>query len=237
MMKAMILAAGRGERMRPLTDHTPKPLLQVGGKPLIVWHLERLAKVGFKEIVINHAHLGRMIEAALGNGGEWGVSIHYSPEKVALETAGGIANALHLLGDEPFLVVNGDVYTDFDFVTLQSQSALSQRERAEDEGAQVQNLAHLLLVDNPPQHANGDFAIHEGMLKNAGKQMFTFSGVGVYHPALFTDIVKGEPAKLAPLLRKSIDNKCATAQYYQGVWHDIGTPERLKKLDDLLKNV
>ena len=223
-MKAMVLAAGRGERMRPLTDHTPKPLLKVGGKPLIVWHLERLAKSGFKEVVINHAHLGAQIEAALGNGASWGLSIKYSPEKVALETAGGIANALPLLTDngtkaKPFLVVNGDIFTKIDFVFLQLK---------------LNMLAHLVLIDNPPQHLQGDFAIEAGMLKNEGSQMLTFSGVGVYHPDLFAAIVRGEPAKLAPLLRKAIDNNAATAQYYQGVWHDIGTPERLKNLDESL---
>ncbi|PKO52276.1 MAG: mannose-1-phosphate guanylyltransferase [Betaproteobacteria bacterium HGW-Betaproteobacteria-20] len=226
-MKAMILAAGRGERMRPLTDYTPKPLLQVGGKPLVTWHLERLAKAGFKEIVINHAHLGEQIEAALGNGAEWGVSIQYSAEKVALETAGGIANALPLLAeheadDIPFLVVNGDIFIEIDFTPLKT-------------ALQPNSHAHLVLVNNPPQHPQGDFAIQDGMLKNAGAQRLTFSGVGVYRPTLFTGIVKGEPAKLAPLLRKAIDNNCATAQYYQGVWHDIGTPERLHNLDELLR--
>ena len=226
-MKAMILAAGRGERMRPLTDFTPKPLLKVGGKPLIVWHLERLAKAGFKDIVINHAHLGEQIKQALGNGAQWGLSIQYSPEKVALETAGGIANALHLLTEngtkaEPFLVVNGDTFTEIDFAFLHLK---------------INMLAHLVLIDNPPQHLQGDFAIDAGMLKNSGKQMLTFSGVGVFHPDLFADIVSGEPAKLTPLLRKAIDNSAATAQYYQGVWHDIGTPERLKNLDEsLIKN-
>ncbi len=218
-MKAMILAAGRGERMRPLTDHTPKPLLKVGGKPLIVWHLERLAAAGFKDIVINHAHLGAQIEAALGNGAPWGLSIKYSPEKTALETAGGIANALPLLGDEPFLVVNGDTFIEIDFAFLHLK---------------INMLAHLVLIDNPPQHLQGDFAIQDGILKNTGIQMLTFSGVGVYHPDLFADIVSGEPAKLAPLLRKAIDSNAATAQYYQGVWHDIGTPERLKNLDESL---
>jgi N-acetyl-alpha-D-muramate 1-phosphate uridylyltransferase len=232
-MKAMILAAGRGERMRPLTDHTPKPLLKVGGKSLIVWHLERLAKAGIKEIVINHAHLGHMIEAALGSGAEWGVSIEYSPEKVALETAGGIANALHLLGSEPFLVVNGDTFTEIDFASLAPRPLAGE---GLGRGAAVQdNLAHLVLIDNPPQHPNGDFAIHNGMLQNTGKQMLTFSGVGVYHPALFADIIKGQPAKLAPLLRLAIDNHAATAQYYQGMWHDIGTPERLQALDTQLR--
>jgi N-acetyl-alpha-D-muramate 1-phosphate uridylyltransferase len=228
-MKAMILAAGRGERMRPLTDAIPKPLLPVGGKPLIVWHLERLAKAGFTEIVINHAHLGAQIESALGNGSAWGVSIAYSPEKVALETAGGIANALHLLGREPFLVLNGDIYTEMDFKSTALQANIH-----EASGGIKNPRAHLVLVNNPPQHPQGDFAIEDGILKHTGKQMLTFSGVGVYHPDLFADIVKGQPAKLAPLLRKSIDNNCATAQYYQGVWYDIGTPERLKQLDEKL---
>ena len=237
-MKAMILAAGRGERMRPLTDHAPKPLLKVGGKPLIVWHLERLAKAGFKEIVINHAHLGHMIEAALGNGAQWGMSIQYSPEKVALETAGGIANALNLLTDngqrnELFLVVNGDVFTDFDFASIVPRQYVGE---GLGRGAAVpNNLAHLVLVKNPPQHPNGDFAIQDGMLKNTGTQTLTFSGVGVYHPALFAEVTKGQPAKLAPLLRKAIDNNAATAQYYQGVWHDIGTPERLQSLNERLR--
>jgi MurNAc alpha-1-phosphate uridylyltransferase len=221
-MKAMILAAGRGERMRPLTDHTPKPLLKVGGKSLIVWHLERLAKAGFKEIVINHAHLGEQLEQALGDGGQWGMHIQYSPEKIALETAGGIANALPLLGAEPFLVVNGDTFTEIDFGVLTN-------------ALQANNHAHLVLVNNPPQHPNGDFAIEAGRLKNTGEKMLTFSGVGVYHPDLFASVTRGEPAKLAPLLRQAIAENQATAEYYQGVWHDIGTPERLNMLDEELK--
>jgi MurNAc alpha-1-phosphate uridylyltransferase len=221
-MKAMILAAGRGERMRPLTDHTPKPLLKVGGKSLIVWHLERLAKAGFKEIVINHAHLGEQLEQALGDGGQWGMHIQYSPEKIALETAGGIANALPLLGAEPFLVVNGDTFTEIDFGVLTN-------------ALQANNHTHLVLVNNPPQHPNGDFAIEAGRLKNTGEKMLTFSGVGVYHPDLFASVTRGEPAKLAPLLRQAIAENQATAEYYQGVWHDIGTPERLNMLDEELK--
>jgi MurNAc alpha-1-phosphate uridylyltransferase len=240
-MKAMILAAGRGERMRPLTDHTPKPLLKVGGKPLIVWQLERLAKAGFKEVVINHAHLGKQIEDALGDGGEWDLHIQYSPEKTALETAGGIANALHLLGSEPFLVVNGDTFTEIDFQHVANHfksNALQPNIHAV--ARHALKLTHLVLVDNPPQHPNGDFAIDyknksDGVLKNQGNQMLTFSGVGVYHPDLFADVVIGQPAKLAPLLRKAIDNSAATAEYYQGIWHDIGTPERLKNLDESLR--
>ena len=215
----MILAAGRGERMRPLTDHTPKPLLKVGGKPLIVWHLQRLAQAGFKEVVINHAHLGQQIEAALGDGSKWGVHIRYSPEVSALETAGGIANALPLLGDEPFLVVNGDVFTDVDFSSLKLQAP---------------NLAHLVMVDNPPQHLQGDFAIEAGKLAEDGAMRYTFSGVGIYHPQLFADVTKGEAAKLAPLLRKAMSAGLVSAEHYLGIWHDIGTPERLAELDKAL---
>ncbi len=229
--------------MRPLTDHTPKPLLKVGGKPLIVWHLERLAKAGFKEVVINHAHLGEQIEQALGDGAQWGLSIQYSPEKVALETAGGIANAMHFLTEnstknEPFLVVNGDTFTEIDFKSTEmgfKSTALQATNNGDAGAGHALKLAHLVLVDNPLQHPDGDFAIENGMLKNHGTKMLTFSGVGVYHPDLFKDIVKGEAAKLAPLLRKAIDISASTAQYYQGVWHDIGTPERLKNLDESLK--
>ena len=220
-MKAMILAAGRGERMRPLTDHTPKPLLTVGGKPLIVWHLERLAKAGFKEVVINHAHLGEQIEEVLGDGSVWGLTIQYSPETIALETAGGIANTLPLLGEAPFLVVNGDVFTEIDFGALQLLSP---------------NLAHLVMVDNPPQHPDGDFVLDSGKVADQGNQKFTFSGVGIYHPALFVDVEQGQAAKLAPLLRLAMAKGLVTGEYYQGVWHDIGTPERLSFLDKQLSH-
>jgi MurNAc alpha-1-phosphate uridylyltransferase len=218
-VKAMILAAGRGERMRPLTDHVPKPLLQVGGKPLIVWHIERLASAGFKEIVINHAHLGEQIEQALGNGNQWAVSIQYSPEGIALETAGGIANALHLLGDAPFLVVNGDVFAEIDFSRLKLQAP---------------SLAHLVMVNNPPQHAQGDFALNHGKLNSEGENKLTFSGVGIYEPNLFADIEKGQPAKLAPILRAVMLEQQVSGEHYQGIWHDIGTPERLSALNQEL---
>ena len=220
-MKAMILAAGRGERMRPLTDHIPKPLLKVGGKSLIVWHLERLAKAGFKEVVINYAHLGEQIEQALGDGSVWGLNVQYSPETSALETAGGIANALPLLGDAPFLVVNGDVFTEIDFGALQLVSP---------------NLAHLVMVDNPPQHPDGDFVVDSGKVTNQGNHKLTFSGIGIYHPALFVDVERGQAAKLAPLLRSAMIKGLVTGEYYQGVWHDIGTPERLSFLDKQLSH-
>lgn len=218
----MILAAGRGERMRPLTDHTPKPLLPVAGQALIVWHLQRLAAAGFKEVVINHAHLGAQIEAALGNGSEWGLSIAYSPETTALETAGGIALALPLLGEQPFLVVNGDVYCDIDFATLA-------------QGLAAHQLAKLVLVDNPPQHARGDFALDDGKLQLDGVNRLTFSGVAVYHPQLFKDLVPGEVAKLLPLLQQAIAQGQASAIHHHGVWHDIGTPERLQALELALR--
>jgi MurNAc alpha-1-phosphate uridylyltransferase len=222
-MKAMILAAGRGERMRPLTDHTPKPLLQVGGKPLIVWHIERLARAGFRELVINHAHLGRQIESALGDGSRFGVSIAYSDESEALETAGGIAQALSLLGEEPFLVVNGDVYTDYDFSRLIAQPM----------GGVV---AHLVLVDNPPQHAQGDFYLKDGRLVERGASRLTFSGIGVYRPELFASVIAGSKAKLAPLLHAAIAQQRATAEHYRGDWVDVGTPERLQALDRKLSS-
>lgn len=215
--------------MRPLTDHTPKPLLKVGGQSLIVWHLQRLAQAGFKQIVINHAHLGSQIELALGNGAQWGLSIQYSQEQTALETAGGIANAMHLLceedADAPFLVVNGDIFTEIDFAQLSIAE---------------NKLAHLVLVNNPPQHPAGDFAIADqllngiGVLSDSAQPRYTFSGVGLYRPALFASITAGHSAKLAPLLRDAMARKQASAQHYTGIWHDIGTPQRLNELDEWL---
>lgn len=221
-MKAMILAAGRGERMRPLTDHTPKPLLDVGGRPLIVWHLERLAAAGFREVVINHAHLGAQIEARLGNGSRWGLSIAYSAEGTALETAGGIARALPLLGDEPFAVVNGDIYTDFDFAGLKHALA-------------PQKQAHLVLVDNPPQHAQGDFHLRGDQLTAGDGPRLTFAGIAVYRPQVFAAVAPDRPARLAPLLQAMIAEGTVSAEHHRGVWHDIGTPERLHALDEELR--
>jgi MurNAc alpha-1-phosphate uridylyltransferase len=217
-MKAMILAAGRGVRMRPLTDTRPKSLLPVGGKPLIAWQLEKLARAGFTEAVINHAHLGHLIEAELGDGSRFGVSIRYSPERKALETAGGIALALPLLGTEPFLVINADIFSDYDFSAL---AGLDLQDR----------LAHLVLVDNPPQHPRGDFALEAGQVHETGQHPLTFSGIGVYAPRLFGGIPTGAKVPLAPLLRKAMASNRVSGEYYRGRWHDIGTAERLQALD------
>lgn len=224
--RAMILAAGRGERMRPLTDSIPKPLLEVGGKPLIQWHIERLAKAGFRELVINHAHLGSLIELALGNGSRFGVSIRYSPEGEALETAGGIANALPLLGDEPFLVVNGDVYCDYDFAALGPKL---------EEMAAGELDAWLVLVDNPSHHPVGDFTLADSKVLDQGEHKLTFSGIGCYRPSLFAGIPRGDKAKLAPLLRQSMAQGRVGGEHFTGRWVDVGTPQRLRELDAELK--
>ncbi|MEN3110197.1 N-acetylmuramate alpha-1-phosphate uridylyltransferase MurU [Uliginosibacterium paludis] len=223
----MILAAGRGERMRPLTDHCPKPMLFAGGKPLIVWHIERLVRAGLREIVINHAHLGHMLEERLGDGSEWGASIRFSPEDEALETAGGIATALPLLGDSPFLVVNGDVYCEMDFATFCAR-AIARITQG--------RMAHLALVDNPPHHPEGDFVLDaSGLILRDGGARFTFSGVGVYRPELFAGLEAGVKAKLAPLLFSAIDAGRLSGEHFQGRWEDVGTPQRLAALDDELK--
>ncbi len=224
----MILAAGRGERMRPLTDATPKPLLQAGGKALLVWHIEALARAGFAELVINHAHLGRQIEAALGDGSGFGVRIRYSPEGEALETAGGITKALPLLGGAPFLVVNGDIFCDYDFSRLLPRMAAM----AEDRDAP---LAHLILVDNPAHHAAGDFALEGDRVRAAGEPMLTFSGIGVYRPELFASVAPGAKAKLGPLLHRAVAAGRVSGEHYRGRWVDVGTPERLRQLDQSLR--
>lgn len=218
----MILAAGRGERMRPLTDHIPKPLLVAGGKPLILWHILRLVTAGVRRIVINHAYLGEQIEAHLGNGSAYKVEIVYSPEASALETAGGIAHALPLLGDAPFLVVNGDVWTDYDFKNLCGNGLASGQ------------LAHLVLVDNPEHHPQGDFVLTAGRVVSAGTPKLTFSGIGCYHPALFDGLPESKPARLAPLLCKAMRQQQVSGEYYPGRWYDIGTPARLQALDAAL---
>jgi N-acetyl-alpha-D-muramate 1-phosphate uridylyltransferase len=217
-MKAMILAAGRGERMRPLTDHIPKPLLLVGGKPIIEHTITQLVSAGFTDIVINHAHLGEQIETTLGNGQQLGATICYSPEgEQGLETAGGIINALPLLGDEVFLVVNGDIATDFDFATLKNVHV---------------DLAHLVLVPNPEHHPDGDFGFDEtGLVNEQAREPLTFSGIGLYSPKLFHNLPAGS-RKLGPLLRQAMAKHRVSGQKFSGFWIDIGTPERLQELND-----
>jgi MurNAc alpha-1-phosphate uridylyltransferase len=217
----MILAAGRGERMRPLTDSIPKALLVAGGKSLIVRHVEKFAAAGFTHIVINHAHLGALIEEALGNGERFGVNIVYSREVEALETGGGIARALPLLGNAPFATVNADVYSDYDYAHL--ADAVGRLEQ--------QNLfAHLILVGNPSHHVDGDFALKGACVALDGTRL-TFSGMAAYQPAMFGNIPPDARAKLAPLLREQIAAQRVSGEHYEGLWRDIGTPARLAELD------
>jgi len=223
----MILAAGRGERMRPLTDHTPKPLLRAGGKPLIVWHIEKLVRAGIRNLVINHAHLGQQIEDALGDGSRYGVSISYSPERpTALETAGGIAHALNLLGDEVFVVVNGDIWCDYDFAHLPQRTVTLQASN---------DMAHLVLISNPSHNPNGDFHLHAGRMQPAGGVKLTFSGIGLYKPALFAHLHRNAKAPLAPLLREQISLNKVSGEHFTGRWVDVGTPQRLEQLDKVLR--
>lgn len=219
-MKAMILAAGKGERMRPLTLHIPKPLVPVAGQPLIEYHLRALAAAGVREVVINHAWLGQQIEEHLGDGGRFGLRICYSPEGEPLETGGGIFKALPLLGDDPFLLVNGDVWTDYDFTRLQ---------------APLQGLAHLVLVDNPGHHGRGDFRLADGQVVDGDDApgTLTFSGISVLHPALFAGCQAGA-FKLAPLLRQAMAAGRVTGEHYRGHWVDVGTLERLAEAERLI---
>ena len=226
-MRAMILAAGRGQRMRPLTDHTPKPLLPVAGQPLIAWHLQRLAGSGIRDIVINHAWLGQQIVDRLGNGDRWGVKITYSAEDPALETAGAIARALPWLGHEPFLVVNGDIWCDWDFTQALQIGASLQAS-----GCQ----AHLVLVNNPAHHPAGDFVLDDqSRVAAAGQRRLTFSGIGVYHPALFARLDPNQPAALAPVLRQAMQREVVSGEHYRGYWLDVGTPDRLDALTAYLQ--
>jgi MurNAc alpha-1-phosphate uridylyltransferase len=214
----MVLAAGRGERMRPLTDAEPKPLLRVGGKRLIDYHLERLAQAGFRDVVINTAWLGDRIEAALGDGAQFGLAITYSHERPeALETGGGIFNALPLLGSAPFLLVNGDVWTDIDFGLLRRDPAR-------------ESLAHLVLVRNPPQHARGDFRLENGWVAEGEGLRHTYSGVGIYRTEFFAGCTPGK-FPLLPLLRRAIAAHALSGELHAGRWFDVGTVERLHALD------
>ncbi|MFP3873174.1 MAG: N-acetylmuramate alpha-1-phosphate uridylyltransferase MurU [Thiohalophilus sp.] len=213
-MKAMILAAGRGERMRPLTDHCPKPLLQVGGKALIEYHIEALAAAGITDIVINHAWLGTQIETTLGDGQRYGVRLDYSPEPTALETAGGIIQALPRLG-ETFVVLNADIWSDYPFARLPGDPA---------------GLAHLVMVDNPAHHLRGDFALQGDRLDEQGEPRLTFSGIGVYRAELFAGLAPGV-RPLGPLLRQAMQAGKVSGEHYRGQWWDIGTPQRLAQLN------
>lgn len=227
-MKALIFAAGLGERMRPLTDTTPKPLLPVAGKPLVEWHLEKLAAIGIEEVVINTSWLAEQFPATLGDGTRWGLRIRYSYEGTTpLETGGGMLHALPLLGDEPFLLVNGDIWTDFDFARLPREP---------------DGLAHLVMVDRPPQATHGDFALDDdGCVRADGEHRLTYSGIGMYRPQLFDDwraivpepvIANGQPKfPLAPLLRAHMAAGRIRGEHHRGRWTDVGTPQRLAQLD------
>ncbi|RMQ46230.1 Nucleotidyltransferase protein [Pseudomonas cichorii] len=219
-MKAMILAAGKGERMRPLTLHTPKPLVRAGGTPLIEYHLQALQQAGFHELVINHAWLGQQIEDHLGDGQRWGLNIRYSPEGEPLETGGGIFRALPLLGDEPFVVVNGDIWTDYPFAGLRQP---------------LSGLAHLVMIDNPEHNPTGDFSLVDGQLHDLATDAprLTYSGIAVLHPRLFAACTAGA-FKLAPLLRQAMAQGQVSGEHFRGTWIDVGTHERLGEVERLL---
>jgi MurNAc alpha-1-phosphate uridylyltransferase len=230
-MKAMIFAAGRGERMRPLTDSCPKPLLKVRGRPLITWHVLNLVRAGMPDIVINHSHLGHMIEQELGDGSRYGARIVYSHEPTPLETAGGIANALHLLGDKPFLAVSGDIYAPyFDF--SQAKDVLSEADMwgtpyPQDE----RDIAWLYLTPNPWHNPDGDFALNMYTLSNDGAPKWNFAGIGVYRPEMFAGITPGEHARFSPLMRKYIDLGRVGGEIYDGQWVNVGTVGQLEELN------
>ncbi|STR45379.1 N-acetylmuramate alpha-1-phosphate uridylyltransferase MurU [Iodobacter fluviatilis] len=224
-MKAMILAAGRGERMRPLTDTCPKPLLEVGGTPLIGWHLHRLAAAGITEVVINHAWLGAMIEERLGDGSAYGVRIQYSAEDVALETAGGIAKALPLLGDEPFLLISADIFTDFDLHRLLAYAKTMDQN----------HVAHLVMVPNPEYHPLGDFALENGLIVPNGAEKYCYGNLAICRAGLLADVVLGEKAKLGPMLAKYAAEGRVSGEYFEGTWVNVGTPADLQQADTLVR--
>jgi MurNAc alpha-1-phosphate uridylyltransferase len=214
-MRAMILAAGRGERLRPLTDKLPKPLVEIAGKPLIEHHLENLANAGFREVVINQGHLGNMLREHIGDGERWGISIHWSDEQPeALETGGGIYQALPLLGNSPFLIINGDVWTNYPLIRLRAIKC---------------DWAHLVLVPNPAHNPDGDFILTGARIGNQGENKQTFSGISVYHPRLFNNSTAGKYS-VVPLLREAIDQHTVTGELHTGMWGDTGTLERLEAI-------
>lgn len=215
-MRALIFAAGKGERMRPLTDSCPKALLEVRGKPLIVWHLQALRRAGVHEVVINTGWLGAQLPHCLGDGAAYGVHIEWSHEgPEPLETGGGMRRALSLLGDAPFIACNADIFTDFDYARLPEQPA---------------GLAHLVMVDNPSQHPRGDFVLRAGRIHLCGESRLTFSGIGVYRPELLAQYPDGRFG-LAPILREAIDFAVVSGEHHRGAWSDVGTPERLAALN------
>jgi MurNAc alpha-1-phosphate uridylyltransferase len=231
LKKSMIFAAGRGERMRPLTDTCPKPLLEAGGKPLIVWQIERLARAGFETIVINHAWLGERIEASLGDGSRWGVQLRYSPEQEALETAGGIAQALPLLEDgaagEIFLGVAGDVYADFDYATLHAHAGRL--------AAQPEPGMHLVMVPNPPFHPAGDFGLVDGIVSVEALPRLTFGSIALYDTRMFRALPLGTRRPLTPYYRETVARGLASGELYEGMWDNVGTVAQLQALDERLR--
>jgi len=234
-MKAMIFAAGRGERMRPLTDECPKPLLTVRGRPLIVWHVLNLVRAGITDIVINHAHLGHMIEAALGDGSRFGATIQYSAEATALETAGGIAQARHLLGDEPFVAISADIYCphfDFEHVkdVLEDNDIWGQPHPAD-----THDVAWLYMVNNPEHHPEGDFAVTVFSVRNEGEPRYTYSGIGIFRPEMFDGVSAGETVRLSTILREYAARGQVGGELIDDEWADVGTVERLAQLNAPLK--
>lgn len=223
MANAIILAAGRGERMRPLTDRLPKPLLPVGGKPLIEWQVERLAAAGFDDIVINHSHLGALVESALGDGARFGVRLRYSGEPVALETAGGVAQALPLLDDSPFALVSGDIHTAFDYAMLLPRIEAIRADP-------VRIAAHFVLVDNPPWHAQGDMGFAAGRIVRR-EPFFTYANIAVFHPALFGEVRPGTHLRLFPWAYRFVDEGRVSGEHFRGEWDNLGTPAQLEALD------
>jgi MurNAc alpha-1-phosphate uridylyltransferase len=228
MIGAMILAAGRGERMRPLSDTTPKPLLPVGGKPLIVWQIEALARAGLRDIVINASHRKEMLTAALGDGSRFGVALHWSFEPSPLEAAGGIATALPLLPPGPALIVSGDVWTAFDYASLLPRAAAMARDPASPR-------AHLVMVPTPAWHPAGDFVLRDGMLALDGGERLVYGNIGLHDTALFQELPRGTPLKLLPLWRDWIAGGLVSGELYNGPWANVGTPDELGRLDAELR--